>query len=115
MRTIGHIYFPRWPTTLMNGVKYEPAELLAHLDRLGVRLEADGDRLRYYPRSTLTPELIARLKAHKGDVLAMLTATPDREFFPWSNWRGDLSGNYPLKTTTICRCGSITWQRRSDP
>jgi hypothetical protein len=47
-------------------------ELLSELDRLGVRLEADGDRLRYSPRSALTPELFARLKAHKAELLALL-------------------------------------------
>ena len=53
------------------------AELLANLDRLGVRLEAHGDRLRYQPRSALTPDLLVRPKAHKADVLAMLRPAPE--------------------------------------
>ena len=38
------------------------AELMADLTRLGIRLEAHGDRLRYWPRSALTPELANRMK-----------------------------------------------------
>ena len=48
------------------------AELLLDLGRLGIRLEADGERLRYCPRSALTPDLLARLKAYKIELLAML-------------------------------------------
>lgn len=50
------------------------ADLLADLARRGVRLEAAGERLRYFPRSALTPELLDRLKAHKAELLAMLRA-----------------------------------------
>ena len=48
-------------------------ELLADLDRRGVRLEARGDRLRYAPRSALTPELVERLRSHKTELLAVLS------------------------------------------
>lgn len=47
-------------------------QLLAELARLGVRLEADGERLRYAPRAALTPELAERLREHKPAVLAYL-------------------------------------------
>jgi hypothetical protein len=50
------------------------ADLLLDLGRLGIRLEAEGSRLRYYPRSALTPDLLQRLKAHKAEVVAELTA-----------------------------------------
>jgi len=53
------------------------AELLSDLSRLGIQLEADGERLRYFPRSALTPDLLARLKAYKPDLLAMLRPAPD--------------------------------------
>lgn len=53
------------------------AELLLDLDRRGIRLEAHGDRLRYSPRSALTPDLLARLKAHKAELLAMLRPAPE--------------------------------------
>jgi hypothetical protein len=46
--------------------------LMADLARLGIKLEADGDRLRYSPRSALTPDLAKLMKAHKSELLAML-------------------------------------------
>ena len=45
---------------------------MAHLTQLGIRLEAHGDRLRYSPRSAVTPDLADHMKAHKGELLAML-------------------------------------------
>ena len=46
--------------------------LMVDLDRLGIRLAAHGDRLRYWPRSAVTPDLADRMKAHKGELLAVL-------------------------------------------
>ena len=71
-------------------------ELLSDLDRLGIRLKADGERLRYYPRSALTPDLLGRLKAHKADLLALLQATsaPDQAPATSTSWR-DRSGSCP--------------------
>ena len=48
------------------------ASLITNLERLGIRLEAEGDRLRYFPRSALTPDLLDGLKAHKAELLPML-------------------------------------------
>lgn len=48
------------------------AELLADLTRRGVRLEARGDRIRYSPRSAVTPGLAEHMKAHKPELLAIL-------------------------------------------
>ena len=48
--------------------------LMADLARLGIKLEADGDRLRYSPRSAVTPDLAKLMKAHKSELLAMLRA-----------------------------------------
>lgn len=53
------------------------ADLLLDLDRLGIQVEADGERLQYFPRSALTPDLLDRLKAHKADLLAVLRPAPD--------------------------------------
>jgi hypothetical protein len=48
-------------------------DLLCDLDRAGIQsLVPDGDRLRYRPRSAMTPELLARLKTHKTDLLAAM-------------------------------------------
>ena len=48
------------------------ADLLAELDRLGIRLEADGQRLRYRPREKVTADLAGRMKMHKAELLALL-------------------------------------------
>jgi len=48
--------------------------LLAELDALGLQLEADEDRLRFRPRDAVTADLAARMKAHKGDLLAAVRA-----------------------------------------
>jgi hypothetical protein len=50
------------------------SRLMADLIRLGIKLEADGNRLRYSPRSAVTPDLAKRMKAHKSELLAMLRA-----------------------------------------
>lgn len=52
-------------------------ELLLHLDQMGIRLEADGDRLRYFPRSALTSDMLVQLKANKADLLALLQPAPN--------------------------------------
>jgi DNA polymerase family A/TubC N-terminal docking domain len=49
-------------------------ELMTDLSRLGVRLEATGGRLRYFPVSAVTPELIERMKACKGELLELTRA-----------------------------------------
>lgn len=47
-------------------------QLMTDLTRLGIRLEAHGDRIRYSPRSTVTPDLAQRMKMHKSELLAIL-------------------------------------------
>ena len=53
------------------------AQLLTELQALGVTLAADGDRLRFRPGTAVTPELLARLRTHKAELLAMLARTGD--------------------------------------
>ncbi len=53
------------------------AAILSDAVRLGVELQAHGDKLRYRPRDRMTPDLADRLKAHRGDVLALLRANLD--------------------------------------
>ena len=82
------------------------AELLLDLGRLGIRLEADGDRLRYSPRSALTPDLANRLKAHKAELLAMLRPAPEAP-----STAPVTASDAPAKPAKpICRCGSTTWR-----
>ena len=52
--------------------------LLVQLARRGIELRAAGDRLRYRPRSAMTPDLVARLAAHKVELLAVLAAADAR-------------------------------------
>jgi hypothetical protein len=47
-------------------------DLMSDLREHGIHLEAHGDRLRYSPRSSVTPNLAQRMKANKGELLAML-------------------------------------------
>ena len=56
------------------GFDMTPAKLLAALRQRGITLEADGERLRFSPRSAVTPELLDRLKHHKRELLASLSA-----------------------------------------
>ena len=49
-----------------------PGKLLVELFRRGVRVEADGDRLRYSPRSRVTPELVELMRQHKPALLQTL-------------------------------------------
>src|SRR4030042_1131328 len=52
-------------------------DLLADMNRAGIELQADGDKLRYRPLSAMTPDLAERLKACKPELLALLNKTPD--------------------------------------
>ena len=57
------------------------ADLIVDLDRAGVQeLVAEGDTLRYRPRSAVTPDLAERLRVHKAELVAALTPPtgPDR-------------------------------------
>ena len=73
-------------------------ELLAEFGRLGIRLEAQGERLRFHPRSAMTSELLSRLKAHKGELLTLLrpTESPTRPAVDAP----------PTSAKAVCRCGS---------
>ncbi len=48
------------------------AGLIDEVQRLGVELEARGERLRYSPAAGVTPELLGRLKQHKAEVIEEL-------------------------------------------
>lgn len=51
-----------------------PAEaLLAELVAHGIEVQAHGERLRYHPKAAMTPELVQRVKAHKAELLALLS------------------------------------------
>lgn len=48
------------------------ADLLTELTELGIRLKADGERLRFRPRERVTAELAGRMKALKAELLIAL-------------------------------------------
>lgn len=48
--------------------------LLAQLSGLGVAAWADGATLRFKPASLVPPDVLADLRAHKAEVMALLTA-----------------------------------------
>ena len=55
-----------------------PLELVEALTIKGVQLYVEGGALKYRgPKSALTPETLARLKAHKAEVIAHLRPTPE--------------------------------------
>jgi len=57
--------------------------LLLELTVRGIELQAHGDRLRYRPRSAMTPELTGRVRRHKSEILARLQS--DRASEPTEN------------------------------
>ena len=81
----------------MTGTPSILAELLTDCNAHGIRLAlADGDEVTVdAPRGALTPDLLARLKEHKGDLLAMLRPASEVA---------------PITPKPICRCGSTTWR-----
>lgn len=92
------------------------AELLLELAGLGILLEAHGDRLRYSPRSALTPDLLTRLKTHKAELLAILrpeagSTDPVNAVEPLGpdGWPVDCIA--PEQVTPCATCGSFElWQ-----
>lgn len=113
------------------------ADLLAECDAHGIRLllADDGGLTIDAPQDVLTPDLLGRLKAHKGELLTLLQrapvfdvdSAPDAEPAPESEKRTprmpqesrrrveatpDTWPNSDTATTTeqICRCGSTTYR-----
>ena len=96
------------------------AHLMNDLDRLGIHLEAHGDRLRYSPRSAVTPELADRMKAHKLELLAILqwnVGTPAIDLTDanaiWQAALDDLDGNplFPPDLMKALRAANAQWEK----
>ena len=82
------------------------AHVTADAARLGIRLEADGDRLRYFPAAAMTPELAGLMKGCKAELLAMLRATAD--VAPAPQVAESVQAEIPARP--VCRCGSTSWR-----
>ena len=80
------------------------AELLTDCDARGIRLHPAGnDGLTIdAPQEALTPDMVARLKAHKAELLALLRPAPAVQPQPMP----------AMKPTAkpVCRCGSTAWR-----
>jgi hypothetical protein len=59
------------------------ADLLAELSRRGITLRPAGPHLGVSPRSALTPELLARIREHKAEILSTLAPPPLPYLFPF--------------------------------
>lgn len=80
------------------------AELLVDCDARGIRLHPTGDDSLTIDalQEALTPDLIARLKAHKVELLALMQPFPAVQPPPM-----------PMMKPTakhVCRCGSTAWR-----
>ena len=50
--------------------------ILAEIQKRGIRIEADGDLIRYEaPKGSLTPELREAMARHKADLISLLART----------------------------------------
>ena len=83
------------------------AELIAELTRRGIRLETAGDRLRYSPRSALTPDLAAQMKAHKAELLVLLNAEA-----VWQAALDELESDpdFPAELVRALRLANVEWE-----
>jgi hypothetical protein len=50
--------------------------LLAEVAQIGIKLWVEGDAIRYAPKTAMRPDLSARLKAHRDEVLHLLKPSP---------------------------------------
>jgi hypothetical protein len=50
--------------------------LLAELSRRGIKLEARGEQLRFFPKAAVGATLRGALRKHKGELLALLAGGP---------------------------------------
>jgi hypothetical protein len=83
----------------------DAAYLLSEVERRGIKLRADGQLIRFQPKSAMTDELAASIRAHRADVLALLAAAVPPPSTPCWNCRGCRFFARPERLTWICvRC-----------
>ena len=88
-----------------------PAELLAKLERLNVKVSLAGDKLRLEaPAGVLTRELREALRQHKPALTALLSGRPVEETF----WPGVKSNVYRARQTCLEKEGCLQLTREVD-
>ena len=88
-----------------------PAELLAKLERLNVKVSLAGDKLRLEaPAGVLTPELKEALRQHKAALMALLSGQPVEVLF----WPGVKSNVYRARQTCLEAEGCLQLTREVD-
>ena len=90
-------------------------QLITDLAQRGIRLEAHGDRLRYSPRSAMTPDLAQRMKTNKGELLAILRSPAIDLTNADAVWQAalDLLQGKPLFPTDVMealRAADVRWE-----
>ena len=85
---------------------------MSDLRERGILLKAHGDRLQYSPRSSVTPELAQRMKAHKVALLAILTADDIPAAALWQTALDSLEGDpeFPPEMLAGCRRATVRWE-----
>lgn len=75
-----------------------PAELLAHLRSLGLRVRADGERLLVTGKpGAMTPDLAEQVKTHKQELLDLLWFEVPFEDAPWLRRWGEEYDDRPAE------------------
>ncbi|MBX3435417.1 MAG: hypothetical protein KF847_19045 [Pirellulales bacterium] len=85
-----------------------PTDLLAECEAHGIRLTVagDGGLAIDAPQDALTPDLLGRLKAHKGELLALLRPAPNAApALPVATRDAPATPTEP-----VCRCGGTAWR-----
>ena len=94
------------------------AALVAELRALGVELAPAGDRLRFRPASRVPPDLLARLRERKAEVLALLaedSLAPARAWsgysYPWPDSLSALGVRHVGPFDQCADCERWSWVR----
>jgi TubC N-terminal docking domain len=93
-------------------------DLLEELSRRGVAAQADGETIRLKPRTLVDDDLLARVRAHKPEIVAVLSGRTDfcaltcyeiepgcRIHHPWDGCKTcitPLPNNLPRKAQVAC-------------
>jgi len=80
-------------------------EILEELGRRDVSLFPKGDRLGFYPKTALTPELLEELKEHKTEILLVLGEEPVRSSSELLEMAQEYLGPSPATLIRTCPQG----------